>query len=131
MPKTDDYQFLCLGEHLDQYPLQKTLEERYSNCKIIRVDEVTQGQACTCELAIKDIDSDTSVLIGACDNGMLWNTKKMESLVSDEGVDAICFTFRNHPSSSQNPQMYGWVQPSGETITGVSVKVPIASGGVP
>ncbi|MBT3980010.1 MAG: hypothetical protein HOE90_01580 [Bacteriovoracaceae bacterium] len=126
LPKTDDYQFLCLGEHLDQYPLQKTLEERYSNCKIIRVDEVTQGQACTCELAIKDIDSDTSVLIGACDNGMLWNTKKMESLVSDEGVDAICFTFRNHPSSSQNPQMYGWVKTSGETITGVSVKVPIS-----
>ena len=41
---------------------------------IISLDQVTEGQACTCEIGLKSVnDLDRPLTIGACDNGMLWN----------------------------------------------------------
>ena len=68
-----------------------------------------------------------SLLVAATDNGMIYNQEKYKTLINDENVDAIIFTFRHHISSKNNPQMYGWVKVDDKkNAIGVSVKVPIS-----
>ena len=71
---------------------------------------MTEGQAITCSLGLKDADNEASLLIAATDNGMIYNPIAYQKLVEDMSVDAIIFTFRHHVSSKVNPQMYGWVK---------------------
>jgi NDP-sugar pyrophosphorylase family protein len=128
LPNSENHIFVTLQEHLDNYPLEATLKYEYPNSKIIPINEVTSGQAITCSLGLKDIDIDTSLLIAATDNGMIYNKKKYQQLIDDETVDAIIFTFRHHPSAKKNPQMYGWVKVDcDDNVAGVSVKVPISN----
>ena len=127
LPKAERYIFACLGSHLDRYPLSSQLEAHYSSCSIVRIDTLTQGQACTCELAMQNVDPEAPLLIAACDNGMIWDQQEYDRLRRDPGVDAIAWTFRHHPSSRQNPHMYGWVPVDDKgRATGCSVKVPIS-----
>jgi NDP-sugar pyrophosphorylase family protein len=127
LPNSENQIFVTLQEHLDNYQLEKTLKDEYPNSKIVSIDEVTQGQAITCSLGLKNVDTNASLLVAATDNGMIYDKYKYKKLIEDETVDAIIFTFRNHISSKNNPQMYGWVKTEDDTATGVSVKVPISN----
>lgn len=126
LPNSDNHIFVTLQEHLDNYPLENALKSEYPNAKIVPINEVTEGQAITCSLGLKDVDNEASLLIAATDNGMIYNKERYQSLIEDENVDAIVFTFRHHVSSKNNPQMYGWVRTEGDNATGVSVKVPVS-----
>jgi len=126
LPKSENHIFVTLQEHLDNYPLENVLKAEYPDAKIVPINEITEGQAITCSLGLKDVDSEASLLIAATDNGMIYDKKKYQSLIEDENVDAIVFTFRHHVSSKNNPQMYGWVRTEGDNATGVSVKVPVS-----
>ena len=126
LPKTKDYIFVTLQEHLDSYPLENTLKEAYQNCDVVAINQVTEGQAITCSLGLENVDDDKSILVSATDNAIIYNKEQYQTLVEDEGVDAIVFTFRHHVSSRNNPQMYGWVKTDGDSVTGVSVKVPVS-----
>jgi len=126
LPNSENQIFVTLQEHLDNYPLEQTLKDEYPNSKMVSIDAVTQGQAITCSLGLKDVGTDASLLVAATDNGMIYDKDKYNELIENETVDAIIFTFRNHVSSKNNPQMYGWVKTEDDTATGVSVKVPIS-----
>ncbi|SFD73364.1 NTP transferase domain-containing protein [Flavobacterium phragmitis] len=127
LPNSEKHVFVTLKEHLDNYPLERTLRDQFSECEIIAIDEVTEGQAITCSIGLKHVLEDSSLLIAATDNGMIYNREKYQELMKDENVDAIIFTFRHHISSKINPQMYGWVNTDEvNNATGVSVKIPIS-----
>ncbi len=127
LPNIYEHIFVSLKEHLENYPLEITLKNEYRNSKIISVDNITEGQAITCSLGLKDVDNNSSLLIAATDNGMIFNHEKYQKYIEDKSIDAIIFTFRNHTSSYNKPQMYGWVKINYEDkATGVSVKVPIS-----
>ena len=127
LPNSESQIFVTLQEHLENYPLEQTLKNEYSQSDIIAINEVTEGQAITCSLGLKGSNEEASLLIAATDNGMIYDKEKYQQLIEDETVDAVVFTFRNHISSKNNPQMYGWVKTDGtDNITGVSVKVPIS-----
>ena len=126
LPESRNYIFVTLKEHLKHYSLENILKAEYNNCKIVAIDEVTEGQAITCQIGLKDVDDDASLLIGATDNGMIYNQNKYVKLINDPSVDAIIFTFRHHVSSQNNPYMYGWVKTEGDRALEVSVKIPIS-----
>lgn len=126
LPKSKDNIFVCLGEHLDTYPLQDEIKKVYREADIVRIDEITEGQAITCFLGLKDADENASLLIAATDNGMLYDKAKYQALLDDQKIDAIVWTFRHHQSSKNNPQMYGWVKTCDENVKGVSVKKAIS-----
>lgn len=127
LPNSTEHIFVTLEEHLESYPLENTLKNEYHDCKIVPIKEVTEGQAITCSLGLDGIDENKSLLIAATDNGMIYNQEKYKTLINDENIDAIIFTFRHHVSSKNNPQMYGWVKVDDkENAIGVSVKVPIS-----
>ena len=128
LPPSSNHIFVCLKEHLEHYPLEQAIKKNYPNALIKKLDQVTQGQACTCEYGLQGIDPEKSLIIGACDNGMLWNQETYEKLMADPTVDVIAWSFRNHPSSKKNPQMYGWLDvDEHNTVTKVSVKIPLSS----
>jgi hypothetical protein len=127
LPPAEKRIFVCLGEHLDAYPLAREITAAYPGAEIVRIDQVTEGQACTCELGLAGVDPDAPLLIGACDNGMLWDRGAYGRLLDDPDTDAIVWSFRRHPSSERNPQMYGWIRVGeGGRVTGVSVKQPVS-----
>jgi NDP-sugar pyrophosphorylase family protein len=129
LPEGDRYVFVALKTHLQNSAIRDVLQSSFSNCNIVELDKVTEGQACTCEFGLTEsnppVDLESPLIIGACDNGMLYDPSAFQKMV-DDGVDAIAFTFRNHPASKRNPKMYGWLKTSGDVIEGVSVKVPIS-----
>lgn len=126
LPNSQKQIFVTLAEHLENYPLEQALTHEYPKCDIVKIDEVTEGQAITCSLGLKDADENASLLIAATDNGMIYNQDRYRKLIEDQNVDAIVFSFRHHPSSRTNPQMYGWIKTDGDAATGVSVKKAIS-----
>jgi hypothetical protein len=127
LPQSQKLIFVALKEHLKNYPLEKVLKDEFINSKIISLENVTQGQAITCSLGLKDEDMNSSLLIAAADNSMIYDQNKYQKLIEDENIDAVIFTFRNHVSSKNNPQMYGWVKTDNKNnAISVSVKVPIS-----
>jgi NDP-sugar pyrophosphorylase family protein len=127
LPNSLNHIFVTLQAHLKDYSLDKVLKKEFPNSQILVISEVTDGQAITCSFGLKNVDENSSLLIGSTDNGMIYDKDKYHKLINDENVDAIIFTFRNHVSSKNNPQMYGWVKTDEkENAVSVSVKVPIS-----
>lgn len=130
LPASEQNAYVCLEEHIAQYQVDEAIRKVQPNADITAIDGVTEGQAITCELGMNNISDDSSLLIAACDNGMLWNHKEYKKLIENDNIDAIVWTFKGHPSSRENPQMYGWVNTdeTGDVIkaTGVSVKKAIS-----
>lgn len=118
--------FVCLKEHLENYPLEKEIKSVYPNAKVISLDKVTEGQACTCEIGLKNEDLDLPLFIGACDNSMILDFKKLDKEINN--ADILAFSFRNNITSEKNPESYGWLKlDKNGFVENVSVKVPISN----
>ena len=127
LPLSKNHMFITLSEHLNNYPLENVIQDFYPESQIISIDEVTEGQAITCSIGLKNYDTSSSILIAATDNGMIYDQNAYQILLDNKEVDAIIFTFRNHVSSKNNPQMYGWVSiDEDKNAKGISVKEPIS-----
>jgi len=125
LPQSTDNIFICLNEHLQKYELEKGIREYYQNAKIFGIDGITEGQACTTEIGVKQgsIDLEKPILITACDNGAYYDMEKYQRLVDDESIDVIVWSFRNNPTSRNHPQMYAWMETDKEdNIKSVSCK---------
>ena len=112
LPKTQNKIFICLNEHINNYDLKNQLLKYYPNSKVLGIDGVTDGQACTCELAFfnYEIDLEKPILISACDNGVYYDDQEYKKLVNDENNDIIIWSFRNNQTSKLNPNMYAWLK---------------------
>jgi len=110
IPKSDGHVFICQKDHMQNQKLKDALMS-FKDTKIVEIDHVTKGQACTCEIGINTtkIDENTPIQISACDNGVLYDTNSYERLVNDPSVDIIVWSFRNHSTSKNNPDMYAWL----------------------
>lgn len=126
LPQTADYVFCCLAEHLEKYSFEQELKVIYPDSSIVKIDTVTEGQACTVELGLAEVDDDMPLFVGACDNSMVYDRRKLAALLTSD-VSAVAFSFKNHPSAIHNPQMYGWLKTDEQNkVSGVSVKTPIS-----
>jgi NDP-sugar pyrophosphorylase family protein len=112
LPQSSDNVFICLQQHLSKYPLEEKIKESYPNSLVFGINQVTQGQACTTEIGLQTakLDPEKPILITACDNGVYYDMNKYKQLVDDVNNDIIVWTFRNEPTSRNNPHMYGWLQ---------------------
>ena len=111
LPKTDKIIYACLKNH--KSPGENT----------VWIDEVLEGQACTTEKIVNEVDSDSSILVSACDNGVFYDADKFLSLVNDEKNDIIVWTYRNNYTSHLQPNAYSWVNCDDDgNVTSVDVK---------
>ncbi len=125
LPESEKHIFICREEHIKNHQLDDKLHAFYPNATILSIDHLTEGQACTCLLAEQFIDTNESLIIGACDNGMLYDHADFEKQKDDN--DCLVFTFRNNTLVNRKPEQYGWVEvDEKQLITNVSVKKPIS-----
>tara|TARA_R110002167_G_scaffold366296_1_gene594555 strand:+ start:5462 stop:6181 length:720 start_codon:yes stop_codon:yes gene_type:complete len=98
-----EYIFLVRKEHRIKYEgLIDTLERITNNsCKIVEVDRLTEGAACTALLAKDYIDVDEDLLIANSDQFIEYQKQNFLSLKSMTTADAIVWTFNAvHPKWS-------------------------------
>jgi NDP-sugar pyrophosphorylase family protein len=129
LPETTNKIFICQNEHLNNYKIGETIINYFPSSKILGINYVTEGQACTCELAFNNysIDEDKPVIISACDNGVYYDMTEYEKLVEDNEVDIVIWSFSNNPTSKLYPQMYAWLDvDENNYIKRVSIKKPFA-----
>lgn len=125
LPKADSYTFVVRDFQIDDYGIDRHLRKYFKDPNVIVLDHLTEGQAITCLSAREFIDNDDELVIGASDNGMIYDRLKFDEL--KKSADAIVFTFRNNPAVVAKPQAYGWIKTDGmDHVTGASVKVPIS-----
>jgi len=118
---------ICLDEHINEYPIKDTLIKCIPNIEVCAIQAITEGQACTCEIGIKEynISNDTPLLISACDNGAYYDTDAFMSMLDDPKVDVIVWSFTNNRTSKLYPHMYAWLDVDEEGyIHDVSIKKP-------
>lgn len=119
------YIFIVQKDHYIKYNLESTLNLIAPNCKIIQVDGVTEGAACTTLLAKELIDTTDALIIANSDQYVEWDSSEfMHSMVADGigGVDAGILTFEStHPKWS-----YAKCSEDG-FVTEVAEKKPISN----
>lgn len=116
LPETDATIFACLKDHIDLMTLSELN-------RVVWIDEVLEGQACTTERILNVIDPEDSVLVSACDNGALYDADEFLNLVNDTNNDIIVWSYRNNYTAHHNPNMYSWLDvDDNEFITKVNVK---------
>lgn len=96
-----NYIFLVRKEHLQKYNLKSFLNVLSPNCKIVTVDSLTEGAACTVLLTKKIINNKNPLIIANSDQFIEWNSSEtMYNFVSKK-VDGGILTFKAmHPKWS-------------------------------
>jgi len=123
LPICKDNIFIVRKEHIDNFDVNSIIKKYHSKYSIVEIDGVTEGQACTCELGMGDINIEDPILISACDNGIYYNVEKCEEMLFDESIDVLVWSFRNNQTSKINPNSYAWLDvDSDDNIRHVSCK---------
>ena len=92
--------FVVQKEH-EQYNVSKVLNKISPNCKIIYVDQVTEGAACTTLLAQEFINNDNHLLIVNSDQFVEWDSNRFYYQMTDQEIDGGIVTFKaTHPKWS-------------------------------
>lgn len=96
-----NYIYVVQKSHRKKYNLDTLLNLITPKCKIIEVDELTEGAACTALLAKKHINADNPLFFANSDQVVEWDSTefmyKMNETDSDGGI--VCFR-ATHPKWS-------------------------------
>ena len=96
-----NYIFIVQKAHYEQYNLKYLLNLIAPNCKIVQVDGLTEGAACTTLLAKEFIDNDNPLLIVNSDQFVEWNSNEVMYSFGADNIDAGIVTFKaSHPKWS-------------------------------
>jgi HAD superfamily hydrolase (TIGR01509 family) len=90
-----NYIFLVLKEHIEKYNVDYMLRLMVPNCKIVVVDQVTEGSACTVLLAKDLIDNDNPLLMANSDQFLVWNSNEILYAFKNDSIDGGMVTFEN------------------------------------
>ena len=96
-----NYIFIIQKEHQKKYNIRSVLNILQPNCKIIELDHVTEGAACTTLLAKKFINNSDPLIIANSDQYIKWNSSKAIYDFSSKNLDGAILTFEAiHPKWS-------------------------------
>jgi len=87
------YIFLVRSEHNLSFNLDKVLIELFPSCKIINVDHLTEGPACTALYAEIFIDNDDPLIIANCDQIMHWDAETFKSFCTNYPHEGFVVTY--------------------------------------
>lgn len=95
-----NYIFVVQREH-ERFNVSSKLREIVPNCKIIYVDSVTEGAACTTLLAKEYINNENHLLLANSDQYVEWDSNRFYYQMTDQSLDAGIVTFKaTHPKWS-------------------------------
>ena len=98
---TANYVFLVQRDHYEKYNLKYLLNLIAPNCRVVIIDGLTQGAACTTLLAKEFIDKDSPLLIANSDQYVEWNSNECLYAFTADNIDGGILTFQStHPKWS-------------------------------
>ena len=96
-----NYIFLVQKEHYEKYNLKYLLNLIAPNCKIVQVDGITEGAACTTLLAKEFIDNDQPLVMANSDQFVEWDSNNVMYSFQADGIDGGILSFKaTHPKWS-------------------------------
>jgi len=96
-----NYIFIIQKEHQEKYNIKSVLKILQPNCKIIELDHLTEGAACTTLLAKEYINNDDPLIIANSDQYINWNSSKAFYDFNSKNLDGAILTFEAiHPKWS-------------------------------
>ena len=96
-----NYIYVVQKEHREKYNLDTLLNLITPKCKIVEVDGVTEGAACTALLAKEYIDSDKPLLFANSDQFVEWDSNEFLYKMNETDADGGIVTFEStHPKWS-------------------------------
>jgi beta-phosphoglucomutase-like phosphatase (HAD superfamily)/dTDP-glucose pyrophosphorylase len=117
-----NYIFLVQKEHFEKYNIKYLLNLIAPGCKIVQVDGLTEGAACTTLLAKEYIDNDAPLVMANSDQFVEWNSNECMYAFSADSIDGGIITFEaTHPKWS-----YAKLGEDG-FVTEVAEKKPISN----
>ena len=113
--------YVVQKSHREKYNLDTLLNMLTPNCKIVEVEGVTEGAACTTLLAKEFINSDEPLLIANSDQYVEWDSNEFMYKMIEQDADGGILTFYSvHPKwSYAKLDQYG-------NVTEVQEKNPIS-----
>jgi HAD superfamily hydrolase (TIGR01509 family) len=93
--------YIVQKSHREKYNLDTLLNLITPNCKIVEVDGLTEGAACTTLLARDLIDSDAPLILANSDQFIDWNSTEFMYKMNEKDYDGgiVCFP-STHPKWS-------------------------------
>jgi len=93
--------FVVQKEHREKYNLDTLLNLITPNCKIVEVNGITEGAACTTLLAKEFINNDQALLMANSDQFAEWDSNEFMYKMIEQKVDAGILSFEStHPKWS-------------------------------
>ena len=133
LPPSINQVFVLRSDMLGYQQIAKQLLDTYPDAVIETIPHVTEGQACTALLGLEALERIIEqvphpVTIGACDNGVLYDSTAFQQLLENPEVDIIVWSVRGHANAIRHPHMFGWVDADEQgKINRISVKTPLES----
>ncbi len=87
--------FIVQRKHYENYNLQHVLQLISPGCKIVQVDGVTEGAACTTLLAEELIDNDSQLVIANSDQYAEWDSGEFLHGCTTGEIDGGILTFKS------------------------------------
>jgi len=116
-----NYIFVVQKEHREKYNLDTLLNLISPNCKVVEVDGLTEGAACTALLAKEHIDNDNPLFFANSDQFVEWDSTEFMYKMNETDADGGIVSFRaTHPKWS-----FAKVDENG-LVTEVAEKNPIS-----
>jgi len=117
-----NYIFIVQKSHREKYNLDTLLNVIAPNCKVVEVDGMTQGAACTALLAKDFIDNDDPLFFANSDQFAEWDSNEFFYHMQETKVDGGIVTFNStHPKWS-----FAKIDENG-FVTQVAEKNPISN----
>ena len=116
-----NYVYVVQKEHREKYNLDTLLNLITPNCKIVEVDKLTEGAACTALLAKEHINKATPLFFANSDQFVEWDSNEFLYKMNETNADGGIVSFRaTHPKWS-----FAKVDEKG-LVTEVAEKNPIS-----
>ena len=117
-----NYIYIVQKSHRQKYNLDTLLNLITPNCKVIEVEGITEGAACTALLAKKYIDNDKPLFFANSDQFVEWDSNEFMYKMNETNCDGGIVTFEStHPKWS-----FAKVNNQG-LVTEVAEKNPISN----
>lgn len=117
-----NYIYIAQLAHYQKFTLKYMLNLITPKCKIVTIDGITEGAACTTLLATQYIDNDNPLIIANSDQIIDWNPTLFMHMIDSDKLDGGILTFKNtHPKWS-----YAKVGGESGYVHEVQEKMPIS-----
>jgi HAD superfamily hydrolase (TIGR01509 family) len=117
-----NYIYIVQKKHREKYNLDTLLNLLTPNCRIVEVDNLTEGAACTALLAKEFIDNDAPLFFANSDQFVEWDSNEFMYKMNETNADGGIVTFEaTHPKWS-----FAKIDDKG-LVTEVAEKNPISN----